>query len=74
MARNAFAPQPPPPYVEVVSDPGNLGGMPVIHGTRIPAETVVAYRRDGYSAGDIVEDCPYIPLGGVEAVKRQAAT
>lgn len=71
MAAKLSAP-PPPRFVEVVSDPEILGGWPVIHGTRIPAETIVACIKAGESDYDIVSAYPYMPLGGIDAVRRWA--
>jgi uncharacterized protein (DUF433 family) len=57
---------------EVVSDPEILGGMPCVRGTRVPAETIVAYIRGGASLSEIFNDYPTLPNDGVEAVKRWA--
>lgn len=57
-----------PPHVTIVSDRQILGGMPVVSGTRVPAETILAYIRSGTPMGEIVEDYPYLPLGFYEAV------
>ena len=56
----------------VVSNPGILGGMPVIVGTRVPADTLVAYLRDGYSATDVLEDYPTLPANWLRAVEEWA--
>lgn len=71
MATHLFAP-PPPRFVEVVSDPEILGGWPVIHGTRIPAETILIYIKDGVDDRQIYVDYPSLPLGGIDAVRRWA--
>jgi len=47
--------------VRVVTDADILGGMPVVLGTRVPAATLVAYLRTGYSVADIAEDYPTLP-------------
>ena len=73
MATKLTAP-PPPRFVEVVSDPEILGGWPVIHGTRIASETIVACIKAGESDYEIVSAYPYMPLGGIEAVRRWATT
>jgi uncharacterized protein (DUF433 family) len=52
---------------EVVSDPSVMGGEPVIRGTRIPVETIVAYFRDGYDADVIFQDYPSLPIDGIAA-------
>lgn len=58
--------------VEVVSDPEVMSGDPVVSGTRVPAETVVAYLRAGHSDQDIFEDYPTLQPGAIEAVRRWA--
>jgi len=58
--------------VTVVSDPGVMSGEPCVRGTRVPAETIVAYLRDGYSTAEIHRDYPSLPIGAVEAVERWA--
>lgn len=57
---------------EVVVDQSVMSGEPVVRGTRIPAETIVAYLRAGRSAQDIFEDYPTLPLDGIAAVERWA--
>ena len=58
---------------EVHSNPDILGGMPCVRGTRVPAMTIVAYIRDGYSDFDIFRDYPSLPIDGIGAVRRWAA-
>lgn len=58
--------------VEVVSDPEVMSGDPVVSGTRVPAETVVAYLRAGHSDRDIFEDYPTLQPGAIDAVRRWA--
>ena len=52
----------------VTSDESVMGGTPVVRGTRVPAETIVAYLRAGRSAQEIFEDYPSLPVDGVDAV------
>jgi uncharacterized protein (DUF433 family) len=52
----------------VSSDPSVMGGAPVIRGTRVPAETIIAYLRAGYTAQEIFDDYPSLPLDGIQAV------
>lgn len=52
----------------VVSDPTVMSGDPVIRGTRVLAESVVAYLRAGYSHKQIFEDFPTLPVDGIDAV------
>ncbi|MBL8670155.1 MAG: DUF433 domain-containing protein [Alphaproteobacteria bacterium] len=54
----------------VVSNPDMLGGMPCVRGTRVPAETILAYLREGDSNVQIFEDYPSLPVDGIDAVKR----
>lgn len=61
------------PQVEVVEVPGLMGGKPCVEGTRVLAETIRQYLIDGYSAEQIFEDYPYLPIGAIEAVERWAA-
>jgi uncharacterized protein (DUF433 family) len=61
------------PRPEVVCTPGIMGGMPCISGTRIPAETLLLYLREGTSRFDIFVDYPSLPQGGIEAVVLWAA-
>ena len=52
---------------EIVVDPDILGGTPVVRGTRVPADTVLAYLRAGRTMAEIFEDYPSLPLDAVEA-------
>jgi uncharacterized protein (DUF433 family) len=55
---------------QVVSDPNILGGTPVVRGTRVPAETILAYLRAGYPRREIFTDYPTLPPDGIDAVIR----
>jgi uncharacterized protein (DUF433 family) len=57
---------------EVISDPTVMSGDPVVRGTRVLAETIVAYLRDGYTKQQIFEDFPTLPLDGISAVENWA--
>jgi uncharacterized protein (DUF433 family) len=57
---------------QVVSDPSVMDGVPVVRGTRIPAETILAYLRSGHTPQDIFEDYPTLPLDGIDVVVRWA--
>ncbi|MBV8567588.1 MAG: DUF433 domain-containing protein [Methylobacteriaceae bacterium] len=57
---------------QIVSRPEVLGGTPCVSGTRVPAETIVAYLRAGHSAQDIFQDYPTLPIDGIDAVVRWA--
>ena len=52
----------------IVSREGVMSGTPCVAGTRIPAETIVAYLKDGYTDRDIFEDYPSLPVDGIDAV------
>lgn len=58
-----------PRIVEVTCDPEIMGGWPCVSGTRIPAETILIYIKQGASVREIVDDYPTLPLGSVEAVR-----
>lgn len=64
--------KPPAIPAEVVSDLSVMSGEPVVRGTRVPAETIVAYLRAGRSKVEIFEDYPTLPIDGVEAVVQWA--
>ena len=49
-----------------------MSGEPVVRGTRVPAETIVAYLRAGRSNLEIFEDYPTLPIDGIDAVIRWA--
>ena len=57
---------------EVSSNPDIMGGTPCVRGTRVPAMTIVAYIRDGYSDFEIFKDYPSLPIDGIDAVRRWA--
>ncbi len=51
----------------VIADEAILSGMPVVSGTRIPAETVLAEIRAGKSRFDIFRSYPSLPADGIDA-------
>ena len=51
----------------VVRNEHILGGTPVVSGTRIPADTVLAEIRAGSSTFDIFRAYPSLPLDGIKA-------
>lgn len=53
---------------EVVSDPLVMSGDPVISGTRVLAQSVIAYLQAGHSHKQIFEDFPTLPVDGIDAV------
>lgn len=53
---------------EVISDPSVMDGVPVVRGTRIPAETILDCLRAGVSHREIFEDYPSLPVDGIDAV------
>jgi uncharacterized protein (DUF433 family) len=48
--------------------------MVAVKGTRIPAETILAYLRGGHSHREIFEDYPSLPVDGIDAVIQWAET
>jgi len=49
------------------SDPGILGGKPVIRGTRISVELVLEYLADGASVADVLQAYPHLDEKSVRA-------
>lgn len=52
----------------IISDPTVMSGDPVVRGTRVLAESVIAYIRAGYTNKQIFEDFPTLPVDGIDAV------
>jgi uncharacterized protein (DUF433 family) len=57
---------------EVISDPAVMDGIPVVRGTRIPAETILDCLRADVGHREIFEDYPSLPVDGIDAVIRWA--
>lgn len=57
---------------EIISDPSVMDGVPVVKGTRIPAETIIDCLRAGASRREIFEDYPSLPVDGIDAVIQWA--
>jgi uncharacterized protein (DUF433 family) len=51
----------------VVSNPNILGGTPVVKGTRVPAETVLAEVHSGKNRFDIFRHYPSLPPDAIDA-------
>lgn len=49
------------------SDPGILGGKPVVRGTRISVELILEYFEDGASMADILDAYSHITQADVRA-------
>ena len=49
------------------SDPGILGGKPVVKGTRISVELILEYFEDGASVADILDAYPHVTEEDVRA-------
>ena len=54
-----------PKTAEIVRDPHVMSGEPIVSGTRVPVEVVLAYLRAGHSTQEIFEDYPTLPLDGM---------
>lgn len=52
---------------KVVSDPEILGGNPVVEGTRVPVENVLAAVHAGQSRFIIFRHYPSLPPDGIDA-------
>lgn len=51
----------------IVSDPGILGGTPVVEGTRVPADNVLVEVRRRRDRAEVFITYPSLPLDGIEA-------
>ncbi|KQT43067.1 hypothetical protein ASG43_16215 [Aureimonas sp. Leaf454] len=51
----------------IVSDERILGGMPVVKGTRVPADNVLAEVRAGKSRMEVFRHYPSLPTDSIEA-------
>lgn len=60
-------------HVRIAMDPKVLGGKPVIRGTRVPVELVLAYLGDGQTVEEIVEAFPGLTAEDVRAAVAFAA-
>ena len=54
----------------IVSDREVLGGTPVVEGTRVPADNVLAEIRAGKSTMEVFRHYPSLPPDGVDACLR----
>ena len=70
--RHGCAKKVPLVKAEVISDPTVMSGDPVVRGTRVLAESIIAYLRAGYSHQQIFEDFPTLPIDGINAVEEWA--
>jgi len=57
----------------IASDPGVLGGKPVIAGTRISVQLVLEKLADGWSIDDLLDDYPQLSREQVDAALAYAA-
>jgi uncharacterized protein (DUF433 family) len=63
----------PPLYpAEVVCEPEVMSGEPVVRGTRVPAQTILAELRAGTTRVEIFHHYPSLPIDGIDAVERWA--
>ncbi len=51
----------------IIADPSILSGTPVVSGTRIPADAVLAEIRAAKSRFDIFRSYPSLPVDGIDA-------
>lgn len=61
-------------FEHITTDPGVLGGKPIIKGTRISVELILEWIANGSSVEEIVQEFPHLKLEAVrEAVLFAAA-
>lgn len=51
----------------IISNPEILGGWPVVAGTRVPADNVLAEVKAGSSTVEIFSNYPSLPPDGIKA-------
>ncbi len=59
---------------EIISDPGILGGKPVVEGTRLSVEHILGLLARNMSHREIVEAYPVLTVEDVNGVLKYAAT
>jgi len=57
---------------EVIRDPNVMSGDPVVRGTRVLAEQILLYLREGWTSEAIFAEYPSLPIDGIDAVKAWA--
>jgi len=55
---------------KIVSDEHILGGTPIVEGTRVPADNVLAEVKAGKSRMEVFRHYPSLPVDGIEACIR----
>ncbi len=58
----------------VESDPGTMGGLPVVRGTRIPVYTILGRIEEGETLDEIAHDFDHVPRQALEAALAYART
>lgn len=52
-------------FKHIISDPGILGGKPIIRGSRISVQLILELVASGASVKDILAEYPHLPEEGV---------
>ena len=60
-------------FKNIVSDPGILGGKPIIKGSRISVQLILEFIASGASIKDIVQEFPYLTEENVKEAVLYAA-
>ena len=60
-------------FKHIVSDPGILGGKPIIRGSRISVQLVLEWIASGASIRDLTQEFPYLPAEGLREAILYAA-
>ena len=61
-------------FERVISDPGILGGKPIIRGTRISVEMILEWLGSGASRDDIIARHPHLTAEDVAQATEFAAS
>jgi uncharacterized protein (DUF433 family) len=57
----------------IASDPGIMGGVPVVRGTRVPVYVILEHLEAGRSIEQVLHDYPTLTPESVRAAIRYAA-
>lgn len=58
----------------ITSDPGILGGKPIIAGTRIPVARVVHLLKEGYTIEAIHQEYPHVEIKSIAGTVSELET
>lgn len=60
-------------FERITIDPAKMGGVPCIHGLRVPVATVVGMVAEGMTAEEILDAYPYLEAPDIREALEYAA-